>query len=588
VTDPGTNDPTGEPSPSAPPPPPAPPAPRGEPEAEAPSGVPRPARSFGVGALLAASVVSAALSSAVAVIVTRASLPGADSATTHAPEKGALYTCPMHPSIVQDHPGTCPICGMKLVPLDKPPKSDAPSAAPAERKIIGYRSPMNPRQTSPVPRKDEMGMDYLPVYEEAAQPSDPAPVLGLATAEVDLAQQQLIGLRTATVTRGAVGGAWRTVGRIVVDETRVRRVNVKVSGFVERVYVDYVGKTVKRGDPLFTMYSPELFAAQEEYLLAKRLSPETPDSGAPSRGDTGLAAAARRKLELWDVPQGTIEQLQKTGQPTKALTVYSPIAGVVTTKDVVEGAQLPMGAMPYEVADLSTVWVVADVYECDLRFVKENMPATLTLAAFPNRELKGKVVFLPPTLDPQTRTIKARLTFPNPTGDLRPEMFGDVVLLGAPHEGLRVPNDAVIDAGTRKVAFVGLGDGKFQPRIVKTGASDGTYVEVLSGLVAGESVVVRANFLVDSESRLRASLADMTGTGAKRAPERARVLPETLAPMGGGAEAGAGHTGRTAPEGPTGHTGHTAPAGPTGHEGHTMPAPTTGHEGHTGNGGMAP
>jgi Cu(I)/Ag(I) efflux system membrane fusion protein len=203
---------------------------------------------------------------------------------------------------------------------------------------------------------------------------------------------------------------------------------------------------------------------------------------------------------------------------------------VVTRKDVVDGMKLDAGAMPYEVADLSSVWVLADVYESELRFVREGMAATLTLAAFPDREFKGKVVFLDPLLDPQTRTVKVRVTVPNPAGDLRPDMFGEVVLLGVPHDALRVPPDAVIDSGTEKIVFVAVGGGKFRPRVVKLGEGDEANVEVVSGLALGDRVVVRANFLVDSESRLRASLAGMTGSGRPKAPESARVLPEREGP----------------------------------------------------------
>jgi Cu(I)/Ag(I) efflux system membrane fusion protein len=203
---------------------------------------------------------------------------------------------------------------------------------------------------------------------------------------------------------------------------------------------------------------------------------------------------------------------------------------VVAKKDIVVGMKLDAGAMPYEIVDLSSVWVLADVYESELRFVKEGMAANLTLAAFPDREFKGKVVFLDPLLDPQTRTVKVRLTFPNRAGELRPEMFGEVVLLGASHDALRVPPDAVIDSGTGKLVFVAVGAGKFQPRAVKVGAHDSSYVEIIDGLTEGDRVVVRANFLVDSESRLRGSLAEMAGRAAVKAPESARVLPAHDAP----------------------------------------------------------
>lgn len=482
-------------------------------------------RRFGALALISVAIVSAAFATAATSVVLRAGPARPDSAAR--PEDEALYQCPMHPSIVQDHPGDCPICGMKLVKVEKGAGSAPPKEA-GSRRILFYRSPMNPKQTSPVPAKDEMGMDYVPVYEDAI--GEAPPVSGLSTVDIDPARQQLIGLKTAEVTRGMVGGAWRTVGRVAIDETRVRHVNLKVPGFVERIYVDYIGKKVRQGDPLFSMYSPDLLAAQEEYLLALKTQGELSKvGGANGRDDGSLVAAARRKLELWDIPQSEVDKLAKSGEPTKTLTFYSPAPGVVTKKDVVEGMRLEAGAMPYEIVDLSSVWVLADVYESELRFVKENMTANLSLAAFPNREFKGKVVFLDPLLDPQTRTVKVRLTFPNPTGDLRPEMFGEVVLLGLPHDALRIPLDAVIDSGTEKIVFVAVGEGKFQPRAVKLGVGDGSNVEVIAGLTQGERVVVRANFLIDSESRLRASLAEVAPTPPK-GPESARVLPETKMP----------------------------------------------------------
>jgi Cu(I)/Ag(I) efflux system membrane fusion protein len=379
-------------------------------------------------------------------------------------------------------------------------------------------------------------------------------VPGLAGVEIDPARQQLIGLKTVPATRGPVSGAWRTVGRVAIDETRVRHVNLKVPGFVERVYVDFIGKKVKKGDPLFSIYSPELLAAQEEYLLALRTSEGLAGAGAASADGPALVAAARRKLALWDVPEAEIERLARTGQPSKTLTFYSPAAGVVTKKDVVEGMKLDAGAMPYEIVDLSSVWVLADVYESELRFVKEDMAATLRLNAFPNREFKGKVVFIDPLLDPATRTVKVRLTFPNPTGELRPEMFGEAVLQGAPHDALRIPVDAVIDSGTEKVVFVAVGAGKFEPRMIQLGASDGTHVEVTGGLKEGERVVTRANFLVDSESRLRASLAEMA---PEAGPQAARVLPGASTASPPAAPAGGAPPAPAAP-----HAGHAPAAAP--------------------------
>jgi len=403
-------------------------------------------------------------------------------------------------------------------PASGPPVASQ-SGETAERKVLFYRSPMNARQTSPIARKDEMGMDYLPVYEGEA--NDAPTVPGMATVDIDPSRQQLIGLKTVEVKAGPIGGAWRTVGRIAIDETRVRHINLKVPGFVERVYVDFVGKRVKKGDPLFSIYSPELLSAQEEFLLALKTRGALAKAGGAVMGDgETLVAAARRKLALWDVPPSEIDRIARDGQPTKTLTFYSPLAGVVTRKDIVEGMKLDAGAMPYEIVDLSSVWVLADVYESELRFIKEGMTATLMLTAFPNREFTGAVVFIDPLLDPKSRTVKVRLTFPNPKGDLRPEMFGEVVLHGTPREGLRLQTDAIIDSGTDKVVFVAVGEGKFQPRRVKLGARDGTFTEILDGLDEGERVVTRANFLIDSESRLRASLAEMSAGPVAVEPAR--------------------------------------------------------------------
>ena len=480
-----------------------------------------PKRTFGVGTLLVVAILSIAVSATGTLFVSRAMSAHAQSSSAGS-GAATRYQCPMHPAVVQDHPGDCPICGMKLTEVAK---SEAPAgpAVVAERRVLFYRSPMDAKQTSKVPRKDEMGMDYVPVYEDEV-PHSPA-IAGLVAVDIDPARQQLIGLKTTEVSQGSVGGAWRTVGRVAVDETRVRHINLKYSGYVERIYVDFVGKRVKKGDPLFSIYSPELLSAQEEYAIALRAQ----GAMSANRGDV-LAAAARRKLTLWDVPESEIARLAQGGEPTKTLTLYSPLAGVVTRKDAVGGMKLDAGAMPYEIVDLSSVWVLADVYESELRFVTLNMPASLKLNAFPNREFKGKVMFIDPMLDPQTRTVKVRLSFPNPDGELRPEMFGEVMLLGAPREGLSIPRDAVIDSGTEKVVFVAIGAGKFQPRTVKLGVSDGVGVEVVDGLALGERVVTRANFLVDSESRLRASLAEPANAQGSDAPDRARVLPATSDP----------------------------------------------------------
>ena len=420
------------------------------------------------------------------------------------------WHCPMHPTYVSDKPGDCPICGMRLVPIE------GDNEGKQDRKVAFYRSPMNPAQTSPVPRKDEMGMDYVPVYEDEVKGGAEA-VEGYSTVRLDPMRQQLIGLRTAPVTRARIGTAWRTVGRVAVDETRVRKINVKVDGFVEKLYVDFVGKPVRRGQALFALYSPELVSAQNEYQLAVKTRAQL----GPANQRTGdeLVEAARRRLELWDVPRSEIAHLDHGGAPLRTLTLNSPIAGVVTAKSVVQGSRIAAGDTPFEVTDLSQVWVLADAYESDITRVKVGTLATLSIDALPNRVFKGRVGFVDPLLDPKTRTAKIRVSFPNANLDLKPDMFGEVAFEGGTREGLRVPLDAVIDSGTQKVVFVSLGDGKFQPREIAAGAQTTEYVEVTSGLSEGDQVVTRANFLIDSESRLKSALAAM----AQKAPPKARV-----------------------------------------------------------------
>jgi Cu(I)/Ag(I) efflux system membrane fusion protein len=376
-----------------------------------------------------------------------------------------LWTCPMHPSIVQDHPGDCPICGMKLVPMES--------------------TPNNPESI------------------------DVGDVEGRATVTIDPTRQQLIGLRTAPVTRGQINSEWTTVGRIEVDPTRVSKINVKTPGYVEHVFVDFVGKPVRRGEPLFIYYSPELLTAQREYLLA--LQARIPSPGGASQSDSLLISAARQKLRLWDVPQAQIEKLEQTGEAMRALTFVSPVTGVVTAKNVVEGSSLNPGDTPYEVTDLSSVWVMADAYQSDAVRAKVGMPAAIHIESLPGQVFRGVVAFVDPVLDPQSRTFKVRINVDNASGELKPQMFTEVQFEGTPHEALTIPVDAVIPSGRGNMVFLAIGDGRFRPRSVRLGEKTGDRIEVLEGLNEGESVVSRANFLVDSESSLRAALAAVGG-----------------------------------------------------------------------------
>ncbi len=434
--------------------------------------IPAPSRRFGAGTLVVVLVAGLGLGGGAAYLLGRGA-PAHDHPAPSAEAK-TRYTCPMHPTIVSDHPGDCPICGMALV------------------KVGGATGAAGPVHA------DEVA-------------GGAGPVEGLANVQIDPQRQQLIGLRTVEASVGAVGASWRTVGKVAVDETNVHHVNIKVGGFVDTVYVDYVGKPVRRGERLFSIYSPDLLSVQQEYLLALRTRKALAEGGVATGAGNDLVESARERLRLWDIPESEVKRLEETGKPTKNLTMYSPMTGVVTKKDIVMGHRLNEGDMPYEITDLSRVWVLADAYETDLSRIRLGMTATLSLQAFPNKTFKGKVIFIDPILDAKTRTAKVRLEFANPKGELKPEMFGEVTLQTEKREGLRIPADAVIDSGTKKVVFVALDEGKFQPREIQVGSITGDDVEVVSGLQAGDHVVTRANFLVDSESRLRASLAAMGG-----------------------------------------------------------------------------
>jgi Cu(I)/Ag(I) efflux system membrane fusion protein len=398
----------------------------------------------------------------------------------------------------------------------------AGSGAAGRGKILFYRNPMNTAVTSPTFMKDEMGMDYIPVYESDLKDESGPAVKGLSTVRIDSERQQLIGLTTAPVAEGQVGGEIRTTARVAVDETRIRHIHVKVDGYVEKLFVDFVGMPVAKGQALFTYFSPDFMAAQQEYLLALKTQ-KSLAGGALQGSGADLLEASRRRMALWDVPQSEVDQLEQTGEVPKSLTLYSPISGVVTAKTAVEGMRLSPADTPFEITDLSRVWGVADVYEPEIPRVKVGMPADLTLGTFPGRAFPGRVAFIDPQVDPKSRTVKVRVELANPMGELKPEMFGEMVLKSQVRKGLVIPVDAVLDSGARKIVFVALGDGRFEPREVQVGSSLGETVEVRSGLKKGESVVTRANFLVDSESRLRAALAQFSANPA--APAGAQPAP---------------------------------------------------------------
>ncbi|MDW7710618.1 MAG: efflux RND transporter periplasmic adaptor subunit [Deferrisomatales bacterium] len=419
-------------------------------------------------------------------------------------EEETLYTCGMHPWIVSDTPGDCPICGMKLTPI----RDQGAAAAPGERRILYWRAPMDPMEIYDRPGKSKMGMDLVPVYEDE--------LVGGVEVRIDPVTQQNMGVRTARAEMGPLVRNIRAYGRVTYDETRTAEVSPKFSGWIEELHADFTGQLVRKDEPLFEIYSPELVAAQEEYLTAHRNL-----SRIEGQGGRNLLESARRRLSHFDVPEDEIRTLERTGEVRKTLKIRSPFTGVVTHKNAVQGVFIRTGTTVYKIADLSRVWVDTHIYEYEMPWVEVGQEAHMTLPYLPGKAFQGKVSYVNPYLQRQTRDVVVRLEFDNPDRILKPDMYAEVNIKSLqPAEGLRIPSEAVIRSGTRDVVFVTRGDGKFTPREVKLGLQvDGGKVQVLSGVVAGEHVVTSGQFLLDSESRLKEALQKMM--------EARMVEPET-------------------------------------------------------------
>ena len=387
-------------------------------------------------------------------------------------------------------------------------KSLLPGAAAAspDRKIAFYRSPMDPSVRSSTPARDSMGMDFLPVYDDELQPSA---VAGRALVSLSPERRRTLGLRSEPVRRLELQRTIRTVGRVAADERRLHHVHTKLEAYIEHLYVDYTGKFVRNGEPLASLYSPELVATQQEYLLAWRARGQLASSSIPSvaQGGVDLLAAARQRLLLLDVRPADIARLESTGEVRRTLDLYSPVSGYVTQKTALHGMRVTAADTLFDIADLSHLWVLADVYETDLPAVRVGMPAELGLSYLPGRTWRGLVTYIAPVVEEKTRTIKVRVEVDNADGQLKPEMFADVALRTALGEGLVVPESALLKTGERTLAFVDHGDGGLEPREVRVGAKVAEGVQVLVGLAEGERVVTAANFLLDSESSLKAALA---------------------------------------------------------------------------------
>jgi RND family efflux transporter MFP subunit len=471
--------------------------------------------------------------------------PG-DNAATVVHGVSAKYTCGMHPFIISDTPGKCPICGMTLTKIEDAGATTAAGggAAKGERKLLFYRHPMNPGVTSPVPAKDEMGMDYVPVYEDEARAGGGGGNLpeGYATVQVGMERVQMAGIQSATAVREAISHPVRAVGIVVPDERRVRRIQSKVEGWIEKLHTNFTGQVVTKGQPLMEIYSPDLVATQREYLLARagvdRMR-ESPYEDAREMS-SGLAQSARTRLKLFDVSESFIAELERTGEVRRTVTLNAPVSGYVTGKDVFEGTRVMPGMDLLTVTDLSRVWIEADLYEYEAQAVRVGQTATLETVTDPGTKLKGRVAFIYPTFSPETRTLKVRFDFPNTGLRLKPQMYANILLDLHSVTGVVIPDSALIETGVRQIAFVDTGNGTFEPREVKVGVRGNGKAQILSGVKAGEKVAVGANFLLDSESKLRAALTKMTGGASAPAQPQPKSAPQP----------------QPQPQGQGGHTGH--------------------------------
>jgi membrane fusion protein, copper/silver efflux system len=384
------------------------------------------------------------------------------------PAQKVIYHCPMHPNYLSDKPGTCPICGMKLVPVEGSPASAVP-----------------------------------------------APGGNAGAVKIDPTTVQNMGVATETVTARDLKKEIRVSGTLDLNETAISVVNTKIMGWVEKLFIDYTGQAVKKGQPLLTIYSPDLVSAQEEYLQAIRYFKSLPEGMASDarKGAEQLVESGKRRLLNWDIPDRAIAALEERNSPEKAMTMYSPSDGVVLEKMVVAGQNVMPGMALYKVADISVVWAIANVYQDDLPYVKVGAAATVEVSSISGKTFTGKVQFVSPVLDPSTKTAAVRIAIHNtPDRLLKPQMFANITIQSPlAKNALSVSQQAIIHTGQRNIVIVSLGNGYFKPQEVKLGMSAGEFVQVLAGLAEGETIVTSSQFLIDSESNLKTAIEKMNG-----------------------------------------------------------------------------
>ena len=480
-------------------------------------------------ALLAvtAIAITVTFSGKVAAIFGHEQSAGA-SASTPAERKVLYWYDVMHPERHYTKPGKASD-GMDLAPryANEDKNSQAPNLPSAdgsemkdmsrvgtgqqssERKVLYWYDAMNPQRRYDKPGKAPDGMDLVPKYadgDNTAMSNMPA-----GTVKISAQKQQLIGVRTATVERIPLVRTITTTGQVTPDERRIEHIHLKISGWLNQVYVDYIGKLVKKGEPLFTIYSPDLVATEEEFLIASRGEKTLGSSQFTdvAAGAQSLLRSARERLKLWDISDAQIDQLEKTGQVTRDLTFYSPADGFVLDRKAFPHTSVSPDMELYTIVDLSNIWVNADIYEYEVPYIRIGQSATMQPSYFPGKTYSGRVTFIYPTVDPVSRTVKVRLEFSNPQFELKPQMFTNVKFTINYGQQILLPQEALLDSGEKQYVFLAGGDGIFEPRQVETGAKLDGKVMITSGLKPGDTVVLSGNFLIDSESRLKSAMGGM-------------------------------------------------------------------------------
>ena len=424
--------------------------------------------------------------------------------------KPLYYRHPMNPQVTSPTPSKDEM-GMDYVAVYD--ESSTTLSASKTGKILYYRHPMGAADTSLVPKKDEMGMDYLPVYE--GEQFSPGQI------QISPEKVQKLGVRTVKVSHRNLNRTIRALGSIQVDESRVHTVAPKFEGWIQHLHVNTLGQSVKVGQPLFDVYSPDLLTAQQEYLIA-RVGEQVLKKGSAQALHTAeqLAANALQRLHYWDIAPAQLKRLETLQKPMDTLPFLSPVNGVVVDKTAQEGIRFMPGELLFRIADLSNVWLLADVFELDVASVQLGQSVQVRINAYPERLFIGKVSFIYPTLSTETRTVKVRVELSNQQGLLKPGLYGNLTLVttAAAMNHLAVPDSAVIDSGTRQVVLLRKGEGRFEPRVVKVGLLSDGYYPVQEGLTDGDEVVTHANFLIDAESNLKSALDGMTDASQVNEP----------------------------------------------------------------------